>query len=87
MFVKIDNYRDNKDNTIILNVDRISSIRRMVLPDGRISNIVDEEEKAKIEGYINCYGNKYTVIMDTKDEYILNREQYNELCKVLTQKV
>lgn len=84
MFVKIENYKDNKDNTIILNIDRISSIRRMVLPDGGISNIVDAEEKAKIEGYINCYGNKYIVIMDTRNEYILNKEQYEQICKILT---
>ena len=86
MFVKIKNYKDNEDNTIILNIDRISSIRNSLLPDKDCKNSWILKSDTYL-AYYKHFEDKYTVIMDTKDEYILNQEQYEQICKVLESKI
>lgn len=71
MFVKIENYLDKENNPLILNVDRISSIRKF----NKIYDALMFGENI-VESYI--------VIMDTLNKYLLNQEQYDQVCKILT---
>ena len=71
MFVKIENYLDKENNPLILNVDRISSIRVF-------------DKKADAFRFGDDVQDGYVVIMDTQYKFLLNQQQYERVCKILT---
>lgn len=80
MFVKIENYYDRKDSTLIINVEKISSIRSADIDYAVRPNSLHKEFKFFQN---DNYKHKYIVTMDTVDDFILNETQYEELCRAL----
>lgn len=84
MFVKIENYLGDKDSTLIINLEKISTIRNAYVDYQTRTGSYHKEFIFISDSFKEKRKDKYIVTMDTLDDFILNKEQYEQICKILT---